>query len=122
MDLRYLLSFDDENYPKVLGKGGINARLNGELIGVELDIQKMSDYQTAMTAQRAQLAALDDPTLDQRLQVEGMSPLIIESLISAGYDTPRKLLNATPQQLVAIPEISMEMADKVLEQIRKKRM
>lgn len=113
---------DDENYPKVLGRGGMNARLNGELIGVELDIQKMSDYQNAMTAQRAQLAALDDPTLDEKLHVEGMSPLIIESLISAGYDTPRKLLNATPQQLVTIPEISMEMADKILEQIRKKRM
>jgi transcription termination/antitermination protein NusA len=113
---------DDENYPKVLGKGGMNARLNGELIDVELDVQKMSDYQKAMTAQRAQLASLDDPTLDEKLHVEGMSPLIIESLIGAGYDTPRKLLNATPQQLVTIPEISMEMADKILEQIRKKRM
>lgn len=113
---------DDENYPTVLGKRGMNARLNGQLLGVELDIQKMSEYQTAMNLQRAQLASLDDPTLDQRLEVEGMSNMIIESLISAGFDTPRKLLNATPQQLAAIPEISMDMADKVLEQIRKKRM
>jgi len=112
---------DDENYPKVLGKGGMNTRLNAQLIGVELEVQKMSDYQAVMTAQRAQLAASDDPTLDQRLQVEGMSPLILESLISAGFDTSRKLLNATPQALAAIPEISLEMADKILEQIRKKR-
>lgn len=113
---------DDENYPTVLGKRGMNARLNGQLIGVELDIQKMSEYQAAMNLQRAQLASLDDPTLDLKLEVEGMSNMIIASLISAGFDTPRKLLIATPQQLAAIPEISLEMADKVLEQIRKKRM
>lgn len=113
---------EDENYPTVLGKRGMNARLNGQLIGVELDVQKMSDYQTAMTLQRAQLASVDDPTLDERLSIEGMSTMIIESLISAGFDTPRKLLNASPQQLAAIPEISMDMANKALEQIRKKRM
>jgi transcription termination/antitermination protein NusA len=112
---------NDENYPTVLGKRGMNARLNGELIEAELEVQKMSDYQNAMALERAQLAALDDPALDNRLQIEGMSPLIVESLISAGYDTLRKLLVATPQQLEAIPEISLEMADKILEQIRKKR-
>ena len=47
--------------------------------------------------------------------------MIIRAYSSAGYDTPRKLLNATREQLAAIPEISLEMADKILEQIRKKR-
>jgi transcription termination/antitermination protein NusA len=81
----------------------------------------MSEYQNAMTMERAQIALSDDPTLDEKLQVEGMSHMILESLISAGYDTRRKILNATPQQLATIPEISLEMADKILEQIRKKR-
>jgi hypothetical protein len=31
------------------------------------------------------------------------------------------VLNATPEQLAIIPEISLEMADKILEKIRKKR-
>jgi N utilization substance protein A len=113
---------DDDNYAAVIGKRGMNARLNGQLIGCELDVQKMSDYQAAMTQQRAQLALTDDPSLDEPLQVEGVSSLIIESFVSAGFDTPRKLLNATPQELAAISEISKEMADRVLEQIRKKRM
>jgi N utilization substance protein A len=113
---------DDENYPTVLGKRGMNARLNGALLGVELEVQKMSDYQHVMTLQRAQIAAADDPTLDERLAVEGMSHMIIESLIGAGFDTPRKLLQATAQQLATIPEISMEMANNILDQIRKKRM
>lgn len=119
---RISIVVEDETYPTVLGKRGMNARLNGQLIGAELDVQKMTEYQNTMALERAQLATADDPTLDERLQVEGVSTMIIESLISAGFDTPRKLLNATAAQLAAMPEISMEMANKVLEQIRKKRM
>lgn len=112
---------EDENYASVLGKRGMNARLNGQLVGVELEVQKMSDYQAAMTIERAELAQEADPTLDEELRIEGMSSLIVGSLISAGIDTRRKLLMATPEQLTAIPEISAEMAIKILDQIRKKR-
>ncbi|MBS0604643.1 MAG: transcription termination/antitermination protein NusA [Verrucomicrobia bacterium] len=112
---------NDEDYPAALGKRGMNARLNGELAGVELQVQKMSQYQTAMNIERAQIAQSEDPTLDERLSIEGVSGMIIESLIGAGFDTPRKVLNATAEQLATIPEISLEMADKILEQIRKKR-
>jgi N utilization substance protein A len=119
---RISIVVDDETYPTVLGKRGMNARLCGTLVGVELDVQKMSEYQTAMTLERAQIASSDDPTLDEKLHhVDGISNMILESLIGAGYDTRRKLLNATPQKLAEMPEISLEMADKILEQIRKKR-
>jgi N utilization substance protein A len=111
----------DEDYPAALGKRGMNARLNGDLAGVELQVQKMSQYQATMNIERAQLAQSDDPTLDEKLTIEGISSMIIESLISAGFDTPRKVLNATTEQLATIPEISLQMADKILEQIRKKR-
>ncbi len=117
---RISIVVDDENYPAVLGKRGMNARLNGALVEAELDVQKMSDYQEAMSQERIQLAASTDTRLDEKLQIEGMSSLIVASLISAGFDTPRKLLNSTPEQLASIPEISEEMADKILEQIRKK--
>jgi len=113
---------DDESYPAALGKGGRNARLNGELCGSDLQVQKMSHYKATMNLERAQMASADDPTLDEPLTIEEVSSrMIIESLISAGYDTPRKVLNATPEQLAIIPEISLEMADKILEKIRKKR-
>ncbi|VHO03625.1 transcription termination factor NusA [Candidatus Rhabdochlamydia sp. T3358] len=113
---------NDEDYPAALGKGGRNARLNGELCGSDLQIQKMSHYKATMNLERAAMASADDPTLDEPLTIEEVSSrMIIESLISAGYDTPRKVLNATPEQLAIIPEISLEMADKILEKIRKKR-
>ena len=114
---------NDEDYPAALGKGGRNARLNGELCGADLQIQKMSHYKATKNLENAQIAAsADDPTLDEPLTIEEVSSrMIIESLISAGYDTPRKVLNATPEELELIPEISLEMADKILEKIRKKR-
>lgn len=113
---------EDEQYPTVLGKRGMNARLNGELIGLELQVQKWSDYQAAMKVERDQMVSEDNPELDEALRIEGMSPLIVESLISAGFDTLRKVLSATAQDLSTIPEISLDMADNILEQIRKKRM
>lgn len=111
----------DEDYPAALGKRGMNARLNGDLADVELHVQKMSQYQTTMNLERAQLALAEDPTLDEPLAIEGISGMIIESLVSAGFDTARKVLKATREELATIPEISVEMADKILEQIRKKR-
>jgi N utilization substance protein A len=111
----------DEDYPAALGKRGMNARLNGELIGADLHVQKMSQYQAAMNMELAQLALADDPLLDEPLAVEGVSNMIIGSLVSAGYDTARKVLSSTPEQLSSIPEISVDMAYKILEQIRKKR-
>lgn len=113
---------DDENYPIVLGKRGSNARLCGQLISSELDVQRMSEYQTTMNIQRAQLALMDDPTLDDELKIEGMSSFIVDSLVSAGYTTPRKVLNATSAELAEIPEISAEMADRILEEVREKRL
>jgi N utilization substance protein A len=112
---------DDDNYPAALGKRGMNARLNGSLVDAELEIQKMTDYQQLMTLKRQELAASEDPSLDEKLHIDGMSSLIVQSLIGAGYDTPRKILKLTPQELATIPEISLEMADKILEQVRKQK-
>lgn len=116
---------DDEQYPVVLGKKGMNARLNGQLIGAQLEVQRMSEYQAVMNIQRAQMAAVEDPTLDVPLKYEDLSPLskfIFDSLKDSTYDTPRKVLNAKPEQLAEIPDISIDMAYQILEQIRKKRM
>jgi N utilization substance protein A len=112
---------DNENYPAVLGKRGMNARLNGDLVGAELQVQKISDYQQISSIQRQQLALSTDPTLDDKLPIEGMSSLIAESLISAEYDTPRKVLKATPEELAKIPGISLDMAMKILDDIYKKK-
>ncbi len=114
---------DDEDYPAVIGKKGMNARLNSELIECQLDVQRMSDYNRTMALQRTELASLEDPTLDEPIShIEGVSSLILEHLCAEGFGTVRKLLTASPEQLAQVSGISLEVADNILEKIRKQRM
>lgn len=114
---------DDQDFAAVIGKRGMNARLNGQLIGYDLEVQRMTDYNKAMAIQRTELASSDDPTLDEPLKnIEGINHLIFEHLVAEGYSTSRSLLMASAEKLASIPGISLETADKILEQIRKQRM
>lgn len=114
---------DDDDFAAVLGKKGMNARLNGRLIGYELEIQRMRDYTMTMSLQRRELAEVDDSSLDEPLEkIEGVNRLIFEQLTSEGYDTMRKLLQAPTDALAAIPGIGLEQADTILELARKQRM
>lgn len=113
---------DDDDFAAVIGKKGMNARLNSELIGYELEVQRMSDYNMTMAIQRTELAESEDPELDKELtNIEGVNKLIFEHLVAEGFNTPRNILLATPEQLAKVPGISLEMADRILEQIRKQR-
>jgi len=113
---------DDENYPIVLGKRGMNARLCGSLLNTELDVQRMSEYQAAMNIQRAQMALLDDDSLDEPLKLEGMLGMVVQDLIAAGYDTPRKILEVTPSELATNAQITPDLAEKVLQEVQKSRL
>ncbi len=114
---------EDEDYPAVIGKKGMNARLNSRLIGYDLEVQRMTEYTRAMAVQRTELAESDNASLDEPLEeIEGINKLIFENLVTEGYNTPRSLLLATPEELSALPGISLEMADQILEQIRKQRL
>jgi transcription termination/antitermination protein NusA len=113
---------EDDDFAAVIGKKGMNARLNSQLIGYDLEVQRMTDYNRTMAIQRQELASTNDPTLDQPLEsIEGVNSLIFDHLVAEGYNTLRSLLQATPEQLATIPGISLELADKILEQIRKQR-
>lgn len=113
----------DEDYPTVIGKKGMNARLIGQMIGKEIDVQKMTEYQKLLTIQMAELADTQDPAFDERLKIEGVSGLINESLIGAGYDTLRKFMVAVPAEVpTKVPGVNYyDLADKILEQTRKKK-
>lgn len=113
---------EDDDFAAVIGKRGMNARLNGELIGYELEVQRMSDYNRTRALQRLELAESDDPTLDEPLtSIEGVNKLIFEYLVAEKFTTARALLSTTPEQLAKIPGISLEKADEILEKIRKQR-
>ncbi|MDN3508612.1 MAG: transcription termination factor NusA [Candidatus Neptunochlamydia sp.] len=111
---------EDEDYPIVIGKRGMNARLNAELIGAELDVKKMSQYQTELSFERQQIQLEKSPELDVEIDtIEGMNQFVIESLKEAGFDTPRKILNKSSKELSKETGISVEMADDLIEKLRK---
>lgn len=113
---------EDDDFAAVIGKKGMNARLNSQLIGYDLEVQRMTDYNRTRAIQRQELAATEDPTLDEEItSIEGVNSLIFDHLWAEGYRTLRSLLQASPEQLATIPGISLELADKILEQIRKQR-
>jgi N utilization substance protein A len=110
----------DEDYPSVLGKKGNNIRLTSELIGVKVEVHKMSEHQKEMVLERKQIALSDAPALDHPIErIESINQLIVNSIVSAGLDTPRKLLTTSPQDLAKLADISLQMADDLLEQVRK---
>jgi N utilization substance protein A len=114
------LIINDEDYPAILGKKGTNVRLTSDLIGVRVEVHKMSEHQKELTHMRRQLALSEDPALDESIhKIEEINQLVVDSIIAAGFDTPRKLLQVSPQELAKLTDISLQMADDLLEHVRK---
>ena len=111
---------DDEDYPAVIGKRGMNARLTGEMLGYELEVQRMSEYNKLLEIQRIQLAESDNSELDEPLEIEGVNRLIVQNLVEAGYETTRKLLLARLDEIAQVPGISMELAYTIMEEVSKR--
>jgi len=107
---------EDADFPAVIGKRGMNARLTSELVGYELEVQRMSEYNKALEIQRMQLAESDDPALDLPPKLEGVNKLVIQALEQAGYDTLKKLLLATVDEIAEAGHISIEIAYTILDQ------
>ncbi len=120
--LQVYVVVDDDDFASAIGKRGLNVRLIGELISTQLDVQKLSDYKRIKALERANLASLDDPRLDEPFtHIDNISSLVVDQLIAENLNTPRKILMAPLEQLAAIPGISLERAEKILEQITKQK-
>ena len=114
---------EDDDYATVIGKRGMNARLNSEIIGYELEVERIGIHQRLKDLERSALAETDDPTLDDSIEtLEGINSLILGQLAAEGIGTIRELLTASRERLTSIQGISADMADKIIEQIRKQRM
>ncbi len=111
---------EDEDFPTVIGKKGMNARLNGKLIDAELEVKRMTEYRKVLSIQQIELAESDDPSLDAPLQLDTVNKLVQENLIEAGFDTKRKILQANPEDIVKASSISELLMDQILQEIRQK--
>ena len=111
---------DDEDLPTVIGKRGQNAKLNGQLIDADLQVKRMSEYKKELSLQQEELAESKDPSLDEPLKLETVSKLVVENLIDTGFDTKRKVLQASQEEITKVPGISDHMIDLIFQEIRQK--
>lgn len=112
---------DDDDFPTVIGKKGMNARLNGRLIEAEIEVKRMSEYKKFLAVQQIELAESNDPSLDEPLQLQTVNHMITENLIDSGYDTKRKILQASTEDIIkAVPGVSEAMLDQIILEIRQR--
>jgi transcription termination/antitermination protein NusA len=120
-DRKIFMVVVDEDYPTVIGKRGMNARLIGQMLDREIEIQKISEYQKLLAIQMLEFSELKDSSLDERPKIEGVGSLVIEGLVGAGFDSLRKVMQAEPADITKVPGVNYyDLADKILEQMRKK--
>lgn len=121
---------EDEDYPTVLGKKGMNARLNAKLIDMALHVKKISEYEKEMQYDRQRLSLSEDPELDMPLDdlstLDGLKlstkdQLVLDSLVEAGYDTLRKVVSASQEELKKMTSINPEMIEEIIKKIRNRR-
>lgn len=113
---------EDEDYPIVLGRRGMNARLCGDLIDMEVKVHRLRIYQKQMALERRSLAEGEDPKLDEKItSLEGINRLVFEHIAEAGYDTPRKLLLCMPEDLASIHGVTLDLANQILQTVKKQR-
>jgi N utilization substance protein A len=114
---------DDDQYATVVGKKHSNQRLNAELIGYDLEVHGMTDYNLSQVQeQSAYLSSLSETHLDQPIgEIEGINQMIVDHLKENGFKQVRDLLMTTPQTLSKIPGISLDMAEKIIESVKKQR-
>jgi N utilization substance protein A len=113
---------DDEDYPIVLGRKGMNARLCADLIDMEVKVHRSRIYQKQMALERRALADSEDSSLDDKIKsLEGINRLVLDHLVEAGYDTPRKLLMSMPEDLASLPGVTLDLANQILETVKKQR-
>lgn len=115
---------DDDDYALVIGKRGANLRLNEELTGYHIQVQKMTEYNKQMEVMsREEMATAEessDPALDKELLFNGVNPLIKDSLISSGFTTLRKILTTPRAEICEKVHLSEEALGKLIEQLKEK--
>lgn len=120
---RVFILVTDDDYPTVIGKKGMNARLLSILFDKEVVVQKITEYQTYRSIQMMELADSREPALKDPLKNVGLSTLIQHSLEAAGYDSIIKICSTKPDDLVlSAPGLNyLDLADKIFEYIEEKR-
>ncbi|MEO6259192.1 MAG: transcription termination factor NusA [Thermoanaerobaculia bacterium] len=112
---------DNDQLSLAIGKRGLNVRLAAELISAKIDIK--SEEEVKGEVADALSAMLQEAMAESRAQtnvheIEEMPADWADRLETAGYDDLDSVLNASIEDLMAIPDIDEEMAAQMIELAR----
>jgi N utilization substance protein A len=113
---------DNDQLSLAIGKRGLNVRLAAELIGAKIDIK--SEEEVKGEVADALSAMLQEAMAESRAatsvrEIDDMPDEWATKLESAGYDDLDSVVNASVEDLTAIPDIDEETANGILELARK---
>jgi len=112
---------DNDQLSLAIGKRGLNVRLAAELIGAKIDIK--SEEEVKGEVADALTAMLQEAMAEARAQtgvrdIEEMPEEWADKLEEAGYDDLDSVLNASIEDLIAIPGVDEETARQMIELAR----
>jgi transcription termination/antitermination protein NusA len=112
---------DNDQLSLAIGKRGLNVRLAADLIGAKIDIKSEEEVKDEVAdALSAMLqAAMAEARAETNVkEIEGLDEELARMLADAGYDDLDSILNASAEDLSAIPGIDLETAVEIIEVAR----
>jgi len=109
---------DNDQLSLAIGKRGLNVRLAAELISAKIDIK--SEEEVKGEVADALSAMLQEAMAESRSQtnvheIDDMPADWADRLEAAGYDDLDSIVNASVEDLTAIPDVDEEMAQQIIE-------
>jgi N utilization substance protein A len=106
---------DDSQLSLAIGKKGQNVRLAAKLLGWRIDIKSEEEKRQEVESQMEALVVPGAPV--SVLVDHGIPDTLVEKLMGAGVATVEQLGGMTPEQLEEIPDIGVEMVEKIQEAV-----
>jgi N utilization substance protein A len=112
---------DNDQLSLAIGKRGLNVRLAADLIRAKIDIKSEEEVKDEVADALSQMlqAALSEAREETNVRdIEGLDEELAAMLEDAGYDDLDSILNATPDDLMAIEGIDLETATAIIDTAR----
>jgi len=111
---------DDDQLSLAIGRNGQNVRLASELTGWKIDLYSSREWleRGGDTPLFAPLPEEEAAVVDVRLsEIEGLGPATVAVLEEAGYKTLNDILDLEREDLLRLPGIAPEEADRIMAMI-----
>ncbi len=111
---------DDDQLSLAIGRNGQNVRLASELTGWKIDLYSSREWleRGGDTPLFAPLPEEEAAVVDVRLsEIEGLGPATVAVLEEAGYKTLNDIMDLEREDLVRLPGIAPEEADRIMAMI-----